>query len=625
MNKLSRAGVQGVGVGGLLLLGGLLLGSLAGSCGPVLGDVEITPNPLQPSVLGADAGAGATDCEVGESRCRGQLAEICVRLEPEQPGTFRPLQDCGTQDLCVADPDAHCVRRSCEAGEASCAGATPRVCNTSQTGWNERPDCLSEAHCSTSPGSCGGSAPCCLTAPCTPGEMRCNEGEMQRCSADQTAWEPVDACVSAELCLGSLAACGPSPADCACQEPTCEAGATRCDEAILTRCNAAQTAWEPIEPCATAALCNASQALGTLTCVPPACELGSFTCTETGVLRSCRADRTGFDDLQTCDGAPFCNLTDGRCETAPCQAGQRRCNGAQIEICLDDRTAFIAVGAPCATPALCNDTDPANVRCDPPVCDVNAATCSGSTQLLVCNEGRTALAPVGAPCPRPDLCSADRRRCDFCVPGRQECTPELDASRVCSLSGNFFGPETACPLGCDGPVGQCRTCPIGSYSCNGNIIARCNDGRSFTPLNRATDCAGPTQFSCNNGQLTSTNCGVNGCNVARASCNECNGQQRICAGLGFRQCSQGVFGPVQACADGLDCRGAGSCGCDALAARCAGDVLQVCNALGTAFDPAEACGGADGAVLRTCALNQLTELPCSSAEACLAAVDGVCE
>lgn len=546
-------------MGRLMLLGSLLFSMLAGSCARVLGDVELTPNPLQTvATVGPDAGLD-TECDVGESRCVGQVAEICVRLELEQPGTFRPLQDCGTRDLCVADPEAHCVSRSCDAGEASCVGATPRSCNASQTGWDELPACLSEVYCSISAASCGGSAPCCLDAPCAAGEMRCNEGAMQRCSDDQSSWELVDSCASAELCLDSLAACGRSPGSCECRMPTCEAGATSCDGAVLTRCNAAQTASEVIDTCATTALCEASRTLRTLTCVPPACELGSFTCSETGVLRSCREDQTGFEDLEACIGAPFCNLTDGRCETAPCEAGQQRCNGAQIEVCLDDRTGFVADRAPCETPALCNATNPAAARCETAACAANEASCSPTAQLQVCNEGRTALANVGLPCPRLDLCSADRRRCDFCVPGRQECTPELDASRVCSLSGNFFGPETPCPLGCDGPAGLCRTCTIGSYSCNGNVIARCNDGRSFTPLNRATDCAGPTQFRCSNGQLAPTGCGVNGCNVQRALCNECSGQQRRCAGIGFQQCNNGAFGAAQSCGAGFECQGAGVC------------------------------------------------------------------
>lgn len=612
------------GVGGLLLT----LGLLAGSCARVLGDVEIEPYPLQPNAEipeEPDAGFAALGCEVGESRCRGPLAELCVRLEPEQPGSFRMLQDCLTDELCVSEPEAHCILRSCDAGEVACVGAVPQSCNASQTGWDVLPECLSDVYCSTSDAACPEGAPCCLTDPCEPGEMRCNQGEMQRCSADQTAWERVDSCATAELCANSLADCGASPEACACQAAPCEDGQTRCNDATLERCNAGRTGWEVVEPCASDALCEAGRALAAPSCIPPICELGSHACTPEGVLQSCRGDRSGFENPVPCIGAPFCNPGAGVCEEAPCDPGEKRCNGAQIEVCLEDQTGYAPDGPPCATPALCNESNPAAVRCEDPSCSVNEFSCFGGAQLQTCNDGRTEFVNVGAACPRPDLCSGERRRCDFCVPGRQECTIELDATRVCSLSGNFFGVETPCPLGCDGPLGQCRTCTVGSYTCNGDVIARCNDGRSFTPLNRASDCSGQTELRCNNGQLIPTNCGANGCNAGRGSCNECAGQQRRCAGLGFQQCNLGTFGPAQACEDGLECRGAGVCACDPLAPRCIGDVLQACNAVGSAFEPSPACAGEDGSILRTCLEGQLSEVQCSSEEDCEAAEDGGCE
>ena len=448
---------------------------------------------------------------------------------------------------------------------------------------------------------------------------------MQRCNADRTAWESFESCATADLCLASLADCGRSPDACSCQAPTCAPTETRCTAATLERCNAGRTGWDPVEPCATAALCEAGRAtLGGSACVAPACEVGSHSC-DGAVLQGCRIDRTGFDDQETCIGAPFCNLTEGRCEDAPCEVGQHRCSGSQIEVCLDDRTGFVAEGPACATPALCKESDPTDVHCDPPQCAVNQFSCFQGSQLQACNEGRTGFVNAGPACLRPDLCSADRRRCDFCFPGRQECTIDQSSTRVCSLSGNFFGPETFCPLGCEGALGQCRTCQFGAYRCNGALIERCNDGRSFTPLNRGSDCSGAAQLSCINGQVITSNCGINGCNLARAACNECSGTQRRCSGAGFQQCNGGSFGAVQGCGGGLSCQGVGNCSCDPGTPRCDGGTLTECNGLGTGFVRAGACGGGDGDILRICdgPGAEPTQLQCSSDNDCEnAAEDG---
>jgi hypothetical protein len=285
----------------------------------------------------------------------------------------------------------------------------------------------------------------------------------------------------------------------------------------------------------------------------------------------------------------------------------------QIEECLEDRTGFRSEGlATCATAALCNSENEDQAFCEPPACGVNEFNCFGGAQLQRCNADRTRFEPFGPVCLRPDLCSAVRGRCDFCFPGRQECTPENDASRICSITGNSFGPETFCPLGCDPPLGACRTCPIGSYRCINGFIERCNDGRSFTPLNRTTDCSGAaTQISCANNQLLTSNCGAPGCNFTRAVCNECTGTQRVCTGGGFRQCNGGVFGATQACGSGLSCTGAGNCTCDAGTLRCQNDTLQTCN--GSAFVATNPC---EDDVLISCASGIPEAVLCSSEDAC---------
>lgn len=609
----------------------VLAGGVFGiACSDVLGDVVVEDGTAQgggsgPASSGNPPGpltgvSSLERCEPGQVRCSGALVQACVRSSIDAP-VWLTINDCKQEALCVSDPDPRCSSRPCLAGEASCDGAIPRICNAAEDGWESLAACSSAAHCSIAGAECAGPAPCCLQAPCAAGEMRCNQAQMQRCNETQTAWDDVQLCDSADLCQAGLTSCGAPGATCACQVPTCATNETRCTGTTLERCNAGRTGWEAVDLCATPELCEAGRGLGLSGCQPPTCAVGEHRCTAEGVLLGCRIDRVDYVEQEACIGPQFCNADAGVCEPAACDPGQQRCNGAQIEECLADRTGFRPVGQPCATAALCNDSDARGASCEEPECGVNEFNCFGSAQLQRCNVDRTGFEQFGPPCLRPDLCSAQRGRCDFCFPGRQECTPEMDASRVCSLTGNSFGPETFCPLGCDGPLGQCRTCQFGSYRCNGGLIERCNDGRSFTPLNRSSDCsAATTQVSCVNGQLLTSNCGAPACNLARALCNECTGTQRVCTGGGFRQCNGGVFGPTQACGSGLSCTGAGNCTCDAGTLRCQNGTLQECN--GTAFVARNPC---DGDLLISCASGLPELVQCSSEEECEESDGLVCE
>lgn len=561
---------------------------LAVACAQVLGDIDVQKEPLQPATP-TDGAAGATGggvvgsgCELGEVRCseEGQL-QMCVRFEPGAPGGWLDQFDCGSPSLCVSGPRPVCRQAACQEGEVSCSGATPRVCNADLTGWTDQPACESAAHCSTEPAECPDGAPCCLVEPCEAGELRCNEGRLEECQEGLAGWTARSTCGTQELCQAGLAACSANPAACACQEPECNDGDTRCSDAGLEICNRGRTGWDPLGACGTPELCELGRALSPPRCQPPACASGDFVC-EGSVLRACREDLTDYEDSDTCIGAGFCNAGAGQCDPAPCEPGERSCNGAEVQVCADDQTGFVPSGEECATAELCNDIDPTAVGCDSPRCAVDEYNCFGGSQLQVCNAGRTDFELAGPPCLRPDLCSAERRRCDFCVPGRQECTPDLLSSRVCALSGNFFGLETFCPLGCNGPTGLCRTCNIGEYICTNGTLQRCNDGRSFSPLNSASDCNNGLQVSCINGVVLQS-----------------------------------------ACPQGLVCSGAGQCICTPGPAFCSGDDLLVCDGGELFF--ADPCQGEDGDILTTCDDGDLIEDRCDSPRECRQSDGSTCD
>jgi hypothetical protein len=599
----------------------LLLATALSSC---FGDVSI-----ERAVLGTDAGPTTEieplACVPGEMRCNENWVERCFPSGTELPPRWTRVEDCQSSALCTTP--GTCTPPACKAREVRCDGAVPQRCRADLTGWEDLGECLSAAHCSLDADKCDGEqAPCCLTAPCEPGELRCNAKDVQRCRPDQTDLDLVETCATPALCTQSLATCSADPTSCHCTPPACDAGSTRCTGNALERCNADQTGFEFVETCDNAALCELGRTRTPLSCQPAACAVGAFGCTAEGVLQSCNATQTDFDRVQPCPGgAAFCNAGQGRCTETPCEPGDRACDGAVVQTCREDQTGFVATGELCQTEQLCLDDGEGSAICLPPACGVNDVRCAGS-QLQRCNAGRTDFTNSGPACLREDLCSAARQRCDFCVPSRRECTPDLSASRTCAADGNSFGPSTFCPLGCIAPTGACQTCNVGSYTCQNGLLSRCNDGFSFTPLNRGSDCSGASQVTCSGNVAQTTPCGGLGCNAQRGSCNQCSGQARVCDGAAaFRSCQlDGTFGAATGCQAGLLCTGAGQCVCTPDVASCDGDELLVCNASGDAIVPGERCSGPGGNVLRTCAQGVVTTNTCSSAALCDAAPGADC-
>jgi hypothetical protein len=426
----------------------------------VLGDIEVETFELARVDAGGpdpDAPPVVRECELGQMRCDGTFVETCVSAGAGAPPRWLS-RACAPQGTCALSPTARCVTQACSVDEIGCLGATPRVCNADQTAWETLDACLSAAHCTANPADCPErQAPCCLEAPCQAGEVRCNGTLMERCRSNRTGWEQVDECPTAELCADGLESCGGRGNTCGCERQTCAPGARRCTDDLLEMCLPTLTGWEPLSRCATPALCRSSLDGPSGRCTAPVCAAGELRCTPQGVLEVCRGDLTGFETRQVCEGAPFCNVVAGRCEASACEAGATRCNGAQIQVCNDDRTAFENLGQPCATAALCDDDGSGTPFCRTPACGVGQFRCLAIGQPQRCNAGRTGFDNVGFQCARSDLCSEARQRCDNCVPGRQECTGDNRGRRTCNLDGNGFGPTTDCPLGCAPVTGQCQT------------------------------------------------------------------------------------------------------------------------------------------------------------------------
>ncbi|HEU4582645.1 MAG TPA: hypothetical protein VFS67_30520 [Polyangiaceae bacterium] len=595
------------------------------------GDVDIMEGP-PPGVGGSSTGGpevavgSVLPCEDSDVQCNGSDVERCVTLGSGSGRGWLKIQHCDSAALCNQET-ASCTNRACNFSELRCNGAVPERCNDDLTARDPLPACAGAAYCSPDAEKCAAEnkqAPCCLDTPCKAGELRCNNGEIERCKDDQSGLDSVVTCATQKLCELSIGGCLANPASCQCEPPKCEAGATRCTGAVLERCNADQTDWETVNDCVTEELCQQGLEQPVPACPGVPCQPGEHRCTGAD-LEVCNAGQTGFELVQTCPGgAAFCDAGNGVCAQTPCSIGQTSCNGAQMVRCRQDQTGFDPVpGALCETARLCELGRSAGV-CQRPTCNAGEFHCQDN-QPIRCNPEQTDFVSAGPACLRAELCDESRQRCNFCFPGRRECTPDNRSSRTCAPDGNSFGPLTFCPLGCIPSTGACQTCNVGELRCQGGLLSRCNDGVSFTPLNVGATCSGNSQVTCSGNQVQTTPCAL-GCNAQRSACNQCTAGQRSCADTtSFATCQpNGTFGPAQSCGAGLLCAGQGVCSCTPGQATCSGNTLQVCNDTGTGLVAGARCGGPGGNVLRTCAAGQLTTNTCLSAALCTAATGSTC-
>jgi hypothetical protein len=536
---------------------------LAASCGQLLGDYIVTLEDTQVPGLDPDAAAPPPQkiCEVGVTACEGKVLQLCT----DDGTAWATLEVCGSPELCESSDVSTvsgCIPATCAVDQMSCDGNMLRLCNVARNGWELFDSCESAAHCDAG-------AKQCLPAPCEPGDRRCNVGSLEACNETRTGWEQLDTCETNELCEATLAPPAtvgevqsvnqlPPPAILSdpqgrpleCRSPVCVPKEVRCDEAVnpanLIVCNEGQTAFTVAEDCATPKLCQASITYtglrGSPRCVRPTCAVGEHRCTETGGLELCNVDRDGFDPIEQCIGAPFCNAVaadNGQpgCRDAPCEAGEQQCNGPQILACSADRTQFVATGAPCETRGLCNDDNPFGAFCQAPVCQRGPFSgtefrCEG-TSLLRCNDQHTGYETINT-CVTPQLCNASLGflgcQAPACAPNETRCNGDF-VQRCNAARTGFESIERCDPGTCDGTAGRCADpCDQGTARCNaqGNL----------------EECRNPLV-----GREITARCGsVQLCDAAARTCRQ---PPAGCTADGVRRCrQQGQNTVLEVCTDG---------------------------------------------------------------------------
>ncbi len=482
---------------GLLLL-------LATACAQILGADGL--------VLAPEGAAGSLEpppppvCAPLEVRCEGAALQLC---RADQRG-FRTARVCSTPALCCDDParcpdGLGCQPPACAAGEFRCEGAVLSVCNDEQTGWAPLTTCPSAAQCSTSLGRCTEQA-CSATTPL----LQCNQGALQECRAG--GWSLVAQCQSPVVCDSSAGESGCRITGCTDVRGDGQSDLPspfKCDNGELLRCNDRQAEWEFVETCLNLLHCNdLSNVLGDLQaarlplselaqlgCTPPGCTPGKYRCDGSQLLR-CNADRTGYSTpVQDCGSPGRCNASLGACTPEDCSEGTTQCSGNEYQVCTAERTW--RVEATCAGAAQCDARD----GCRAPVCEVTEYRCNGAA-LERCNVDGTAWIPI-ATCESAELCNGSAKRCDppLCRQGELRCSRDGKLQR-CSAGKNAWqttsdcralaqlGPEAppervaaSCELSGEGSCNPVPGCSDGSLRCSGQFLERCAAG-GWQPVER---------------------------------------------------------------------------------------------------------------------------------------------
>ncbi|MEY2932273.1 MAG: hypothetical protein RL033_3022 [Pseudomonadota bacterium] len=479
----------------LSLRGAGILLLLATACAQILGVDDVVIAPLGAGGAASPAPPPPPACQPRELRCQGAALQIC---RDDQQG-FRTARICSTPELCCDDEarcpaDLGCQPPACAVGEFRCDGALLSVCNDAQTGWAQVTSCPSAAQCNTTLGRCS-DQPCSATLP----DRQCSEGALLECRGGD--WSPVTQCESSALCSSVGPTLGCLPTNCTDVRGVGESDLPspfKCDNGELLRCNDRRAEWEFVETCINPLHCNdLSNVLGdvqaahlpvteleNLGCTPPGCTPGKFRCDGSRLLL-CNADRTAYNTLvQDCGSAGRCNASLGTCTAQECTVGTTQCSGNEYQVCTAERTwqrqEICSGGAQCALSG-----------CVPATCEVTEYRCNGAA-LERCNVNGTAWIPIHT-CETEALCNDGAKRCDppLCRDGELRCSRDGKLER-CSAGRDAWDisgdcrelaqlaadtpPErvaASCDLSGEGRCNPTPSCVTGSVRCSGQYLERC--------------------------------------------------------------------------------------------------------------------------------------------------------
>ncbi|HET9954522.1 MAG TPA: hypothetical protein VFQ61_08455 [Polyangiaceae bacterium] len=394
---------------------------------------------------------------------------------------------CITSSLCVPG-QRECKPPICSVGEEKCENNKLLRCSAGRDKWDVTDCNQTQTTCvsgtAMSPGVC---------ARCPANASECNGNTLRYCSSDRTKWETRE-------CVDKTPVCDAANREC----DACVANSTTCDGQTLVQCDAQGHSATRTTCTGTTPVCDAAGRQCDV------CTAKSARCSG-NVLYTC--NDTGQKETATeCATAQLCDAVDG-CKAPVCAKGDTRCNGAQPEVCNAGRTAYVAMGEPCATKELCVGS---TGTCTPPACAANGKQCDGA-QPQVCNAGRTAWVNSGTACATAALCVSGACKNPTCAATDFQC----DGSwlQTCNAGRTDFENNKQCGRAalCDAKAGRCKACLAGEFSCDGAKLQTCND--TLSGWNDVTTCTA-----------------ANLCDATNGECDECLSGDKKCDGNKLLSC-----------------------------------------------------------------------------------------
>jgi len=528
--------------------------------------------------------AESSDCVGGQLCFDGICRDFCsdVWACPDD-GSVCDVE-AGMCVACLSDDDCGatqtCYLRSCIAsctddddcgGDQICRDVAPRTCVARA--------CNDSAEC---PGGevCGGGI--CVDAAdivCTPGEARCDDGNLTTCNRSGTAETTVpcgdNPCITA-VTGGSCAAPACAPLEVRCVGPDqveiCDATGTRatvfgcpdtqyCDGGRCTdmrcvpdssRCVDAQTllicdargAVTERRDCPSEAPdcgphgCRCEESDGVGACAPRSCVPGTRRCDGDEVL-VCSADGRVESTVETCSDEFRCVA--GACLERDCTGTNTRCESEYVVACVD---GVLVEQEDCGGASKFCQVTGGNAVCRNRNCSPGHRRCAPDdpTRTQVCNERGSAYTTT--PCGDAYRCLDGACVPMVCAPGTVVCCHAGEATCQCTAEGQIGEIVQTCSSDASCSGGACA-CPAGERLCGGRCVNVATDSAHCGDC----DMRCPVHATCRDGTCRCdagfTRCGAScvDTNISAAHCGSCD----------------------SACADGDVCRDgtceAPSCSC----------------------------------------------------------------
>lgn len=407
---------------------------------------------------------------------------------------------------------------------------------------------------------------CTLEQTCSDGDKSCDGSTLLTCSRDGDWVEALNCgnnaafcdvikgcveCRGSEDCSAAKPICNLNTKNCQSVDAVCGKGEMRCDGNALSRCNAAENAFDKTICVDLAPYCD--EAKGCIECrddkdcsdpqpichaklkvcqsANAVCAKGEAKC-ESDVLTACSSDGLWENSGTAC--LKGCNALGNACSV--CVKGESKCEEGEVYTCsagnwtesmIACRYGCTIDGTACSICAKNETKCEGNVykTCNAEQSGFKETACVGATSY--CDDSLGCVSCMhndhcGEPTP---VCNMTTHTCQpadaICAQGQTKC--ENSTLYSCSVDGDWLTPGSPCAVGpkvCNAPGNACSVCVKGETMCKSNVFQLCDDTQTFFNV---TSCVGTKPF-CDKTKgcvecLYGRDCASGSCDVTTNICN----------------------------------------------------------------------------------------------------------